>query len=178
LAALLVSDVDVLSAARHRDAERVLHAAEGALEFVIDELSLVPDWNGPLSGATHSRLRAALVLPAAAGGVVLDAVRVTLALQRASFASAWGTDTPEWQLFAHGNVQTDLPLDVPGVYVLVWVADDVGESDGNPAADSNGTVVIRARAIGPRKSTCDVQAVASRTSQPGVVRVLSRRVWR
>jgi hypothetical protein len=35
-------------------------------------------------------------------------------------------------------------------YVVVWVADDAAEADGDPQRDSNGLIAMRAEAFGPQ----------------------------
>lgn len=178
LALLLMTDVEVTAAGNQRDAAEVFHAADGALDYVIQEMALVPDWDDVLSGTVRSRAKGTLVLPVQAGGSAVDAVRLTQEVQQSSYGgSPWGTNTPRWTLFAHGSMARDLGVTgLPDrVYVLVWVSDDIAEADDDPARDSNGIVVVRVRALGVRGSRCDVQAVIARTSTAGVVRKVS---WR
>jgi hypothetical protein len=80
-------------------------------------------------------------------------------------------------LFAHGVPGADLPFaGLSGdAFALVWVADDITESDGDPSTDDNGVVVVRARAMGPRRSQADVQVVVARVA-PGIVRRVSMRL--
>lgn len=177
LAVLLMVDADVVAAGRHRDAARVLHAAEAALDTAVDELGQISDWGPVLSGAVRSRVQGTLRLPAVDTGVI-DAGRETWDVQRAAFGGGWGVDTPQWRLFAHGDASGDVPLGAPDIYLLVWVADDVGESDGSAARDTNDVIVVRARAVGVRRAVCDVQAVIARTPHTGVVRKVSSRVVR
>jgi hypothetical protein len=178
--AAVLADVETLVASNHRDSLVVRHAAEGAADVVVQELAQVADWTPALSGSVSSVLAGALVLPRSSGGGVVDAPTLTATLQQATYGGgAWGADTPRWRLFAHGNPGVDLPF--PGlsdqVYVLVWLSDDIAETDADPSVDTNDTVVVRARASGPRRSQCDVQLVITRTS-PGVVRRVSSRVIR
>lgn len=49
-----------------------------------------------------------------------------------------GADTPRWRVVATS--------DADGVAVSVWVADDPADRDGDPGADSNGLVAVRAEA--------------------------------
>jgi hypothetical protein len=178
--AAVLADVETLVASNHRDSLVVRHAAEGAADVVVQELAQAVDWTPALSGSVSSVLAGTFVLPRSSGGAVVDAPTLTSTLQQVTYGGgAWGADTPRWRLFAHGIPGVDLPF--PGlsdqVYVLVWVSDDIAESDADPWIDTNDTVVVRARASGPRRSQCDVQLVITRTS-PGVVRRVSSRVVR
>jgi hypothetical protein len=178
---LLVADMEVAAAGHHRDDAEVRYAADGGLDFVIQELALMTDWTPVLSGTTVSSLAGPLVLPAVAGGSAIDIAGATSGVQRAAYGGAgWAADTPRWRLFAHGAASTMLPgAALPDrVYLLVWVSDDTADGDGNPDADSNGSVVVRARAMGVRGARCDVQAVIARTAAAAVVRRTSWRVIR
>lgn len=179
-AVALIADADVSIAANHRDGVVLAHQAEGAAAFAVQELALLADWTPVLAGGVSSRLAGAFVLPPAAGGASLDGPGLTSALQQATYGgSPFGADTPQWRLFGRGVPGADLPFDglSEQVFVAIWISDDVAEVDGDPGADTNDTVVVRARAIGPRRSQCDVQAVVARV-EPGVVRRVSWRVIR
>jgi len=69
-------------------------------------------------------------------------------------------------------------------YVVVWVADDSDDLDGNAAVDANDIVMIRAEAFGPRGSKRAVEATIAReeamdATLPGVRRSDVRTiVWR
>lgn len=182
LSLLLLTDIEATVSASHRDGAEVFHAADGAIDHVVQELALLPDWTPVLSGAVRSRLAGPLVLPAGAGGGAIDAGRLTAEVQQAAYGGApWGVDTPRWRLFTHGpasDLADGAGLPSGRVYVLVWISDDVAERDGNVEADSNGVVVVRARAMGVRRSQCDIQAVVGRTEAAGILRRISWRVMR
>lgn len=178
--AAVLADVETLVASNHRDSLVVRHAAEGAADVVVQELAQAVDWTPALSGSASSVLAGAFVLPRSSGGAAVDAPTLTATLQQATYGGgAWGADTPRWRLFAHGIPGVDLPFSglSDQVYVLVWLSDDIAESDADPWVDTNDTVIVRARASGPRRSQCDVQLVITRAS-PGVVRRVSSRVIR
>jgi hypothetical protein len=94
----------------------------------------------------------------------------------------WGADNPRWRLFAYGPLRDLLP---PGAirshyYVVVLIADDQAENDGNPAMDGSdggnpgsGRVELRGEAFGPRSTHRGVEATVARTASG--VRVVS---WR
>lgn len=179
-AVALMADVETTVAANHRDGRVTAHAADGAIAFAIQELALLDDWTPALAGGVSSRLAGAFQLPPTLGAPPLDVPAMTTALQQASYGGdPFGTDTPHWRLFGHGVPGTDLPFSglSAQVFVLTWVSDDVAETDGDPLVDDNGVVVVRVRAIGARRSQCDVQAVIARVA-PGVIRLVSRRLIR
>lgn len=179
LTLLQLANIEIAASGNQRDGVEVFHAVEGALDYAIQELALVPDWNGVLAGTTRSRVSGPLRLPAAAGGSVLDEARLTADIQQSAYGgSAWGASTPRWRLFAHGSAVGDVGISgVPDhVYILVWVSDDIAEDDSDPSTDSNDHIVVRARAIGLRNSQRDVQAVIARTETPGVIRKISWRI--
>ena len=47
-------------------------------------------------------------------------------------------------------------------YVVVWIADDVDEVDGDPATDTNDVVMIHAEAFGTRGGRRAVEATIQR----------------
>jgi hypothetical protein len=63
-------------------------------------------------------------------------------------------------------------------YLVVWVADDVSETDGDPVADSNDVLMIRGEAVGSGGRTRTLDVTVTRAGvpagQPGL-RVIS---WR
>jgi hypothetical protein len=101
----------------------------------------------------------------------------------------WGRNNPRWQLFVHG------PADrIPGVdsraYVVVWVADDPSETDGNPLTDGGapagdevgtfgnpgrGRLGLIAHAYGPGAARRVVEASVERQEGTRAVRLLG---WR
>ncbi len=79
-----------------------------------------------------------------------------------------GADTPRWRLVA--------TADEDDVAVSVWVADDPADRDGNPEADSNGLVAVRAEA---RRASGALRVVEVHVARDGAgTRRLSwREVW-
>ena len=69
------------------------------------------------------------------------------------------------------DVDTDSPLgDIietdtvfSPMYVAVWIADDPGEVDADPATDANGILMMRAQAFGPSGTTSVVEVTLART---------------
>jgi hypothetical protein len=98
-------------------------------------------------------------------GTFVPLAQLTAARQAESDAFYADTpDRPVWQLLAHA------PLDrltgaAPPVYVIVWIADDVDEADGDPLHDSNGVLMLHAEALGLRGARRRVEVTVARESQ-------------
>jgi hypothetical protein len=155
---------------RMAGAEQARQVARGAAEVVLEralqELAIAADWNAILAGASASAFVDGMGSRQAADWGALDLVTLTDRLQQETDASnQWGSDAQTWRLFAHGPLDALLPSASggrlatgggghreTGFYVVAWVADDNGEGDGNPGADTNGRMAVRAEAFGPFRS--------------------------
>jgi hypothetical protein len=181
----IASRTETLIAASFRESRELLYAAEGAVALAIRDLDLAPDWSAVLSGAAASSFTdgASIGSRTLPGGTVLTLCcsggSVTADVQqRAHDGRDWGADTPQWQIFAWGPSAAWLPagrIQSP-IYVIVWVADDPPDGDGNPAADTNGVVELHAQALGVNGGRRVVQVLLERppASPPG----LRVRSWR
>lgn len=151
----------------HEEAVALLNAAESALELASRDLSAIADWNRVLDGSTRSP-----AVDGVAGGIrtmpaggSLDLTRLTNQLtcgsdtmcsdaQRATSTAErpWGADNPQWGLFMHTTLTTlNSPRQRQPTYIIVWMGDDAGETDGDPGVDGGGPGgegrhVLRARA--------------------------------
>ena len=110
----------------------------------------------------------------------LDLARLTAERQAESDARAgpdvFGADSPEWRLFAHAPLGALLPgdgFDLP-LYLVVWVADDEWDGDGDPAVDSNERILVRAHAFGAGGTRAIGEARVARTGG-GDLQILARR---
>jgi hypothetical protein len=148
-----VSTTETLISAAFRHGEETSSAADAALERALLDLDLLPDWTAVL-GASAVSFSDGQVQFAAPDGRRFDLGQLTLQRQRESDASygaqAFGADTPQWRLYAHANLGNILPTGSAHqpAYLVVWVADDGWDGDGNPAADSNQLVLVHAEAYG------------------------------
>lgn len=147
---VVLSSTDRAIAGNFQSGVRMLHAAEAAVERVVFDLMADTNWTPALSGARRSPFSDQTLRPPAPWGGVVDLAVLTQALQfETDSGSAWGGDTPRWRLFASGPLAAlggtshDAPL-----YLAVWVADDPGDRDGDPAVDANGVIGVRAQAFG------------------------------
>ena len=136
----------------HGTGLEVFYAADAGFERAIHDLSLAPDWNVVLGGGLSTFIDAssAPVLP---DGSVLNLTQATdvancgrspcsLAdLQAATSTRPWGPNNPIWRVYASGrlaDVSSSGSID-SNVYVVVWVADDPLETDGQPMIDGDTT---------------------------------------
>jgi hypothetical protein len=93
--------------------------------------------------------------------------------QAVSADRPWGADNPYWRLFLYGPLPTFAPYRFAGpVYVLVWVADDGREVDGNPEQDGmaetpgHGVLRVRADAFGRSGARRAIEAELVRVCRP------------
>lgn len=188
-AVALAGRTEALLAASFRQGREALYAAEGAAALAVRDLGTIADWGTVLSGATASSFTdgAAIGARRLPGGntITLCCTRPSLTddvQRRAHGGRSWAENTPRWQIFAWGPASAWLPGRLNSVmYVVVWVADDPDDGDGNPSADSNGVLGLYAQALGPGGARRVVEVLVRREPAapsgppPLGVRILS---WR
>jgi hypothetical protein len=185
----LTTSLEPAAAANHEASHAARLAAEAGVSVAAHQLAGMADWNpaltglvapavleqGPLEVDLPDGTRASLdelTARATCGrpGPCSDADRSAITLAR-----PWGTNNPMWQVFGHARLDLLVPGGdgLPPVVVVVWVADDPAELDGDPMADSGvgpageprpgGCIVaVRAEAFGPRFSHCALLATVTR----------------
>jgi hypothetical protein len=62
-----------------------------------------------------------------------------------------------------GTIQSD-------AYVVVWMADDPSENDGDPLADSNGVITVLAQAMGSSGTIRSVEVTVAKTDTSEIER--------
>jgi hypothetical protein len=172
-ALVAVTTTETLIGASYRHAQEASFGAEAALERAFLDLSHVADWSRVLA-APPANLTSSFddgqAVARAPDGTDLDLARLTAARQRESDArygaSTFGADTPQWRLFAHAAPR-DL-MSAPGLdarlYLVVWVADDESDADGDASVDSNRRILVWAAAIGAGGARKAVEARVGRSS--------------
>lgn len=180
-AVIMVSRTETAIANNYRNSQEALYAADAAVERVVQDLLLVPRWNdilanggagvaGVTSSFTVGSPATQITLPTG-GKVTLNATTANMQAQTDA-DDVWGTNDPQWRLFAWGPLSDLLNTSAidSNMYVAVWVADDPadgpssGVADGNPLLDSNGTLTLRAEAIGPGGTRKTIEVTVARTS--------------
>jgi hypothetical protein len=188
---VLMASMEIRMAGAERARHAVRGAAEVALERALQELAIAADLNEILAGSVRSGVAGADLSPDVGDWGALDLSALTDSLQRETdAANQWGVDGQVWRLF--GYVPLDVLLDVAGpggsgtggggagggaagspFYTVAWVSDDPADGDGNPSADANSRVVVRAEAFGPFRSRQALVATVRR--QGGSLELIS---WR
>jgi hypothetical protein len=175
-ALLWVASVDRRLAAVDQRRERVAAGAVVATEAAVAALAAEPDWTAVLSGLVRlPRGDPATVIDHA--GVRLDLAELTRERQEAADRLARGQpDDPQWRVYGWGRLAA---LVAPAfadsdLLLLVWVADDGEDGDGEPWEDRNGRMQVRGEAFGPGRARAAWSAVVRR--EPHGVALLSARV--
>jgi len=204
LALVLNLTIERLLLANAREASSLLTAAEAALEAGLHDLGAQTTWDTALGGARVSAFSdgAAGGTRTMAAGETIDLIESTslATCGRASCSHAqivavtparpWGPANPRWRLFAWGRTSALAGAAWPAdPYLLVWVADDPMDEDGDPARDAqagtagHGVLLLRTEARGRRGARAVIEAVARdrcATAAPGPcvpgIRVQSWRV--
>lgn len=135
----MIAAMERRSAAAYAVSLQLRFAAEGALALTTSELRSA-DWDAVLSGAGSAHWQRSL-------SPALDSAALTQAVQRQTVMdSSHGADTPVWRLFAQ-MPWSAVSRSASAAQTLVWVADDWGDGDGDPARDRNGLILVRVTAV-------------------------------
>lgn len=181
LVALTTTETSISLSFRH--AQEASHGAEAALERALHDLAAMGDWSAALAappGNVTSTFDDGETMPLTPAGRSLDLTRLTAERQAESDARAgpdvFGADSPEWRVFAHaplGALMTGDGFELP-LYLVVWIADDEWDGDGDPAVDSNQRILVRAQAFGAGGAARSAEARVGRTGG-GDLQILARR---
>ncbi len=187
LALVLTTTSETLISGNFRNSAEASYAADAVLERAMDDVLTVSDWNKLLDGSTQS----AFVDGAPSGArTLLDGSTIDLTqavnmanCQKVTSCSAaemnantserpWGANNPRWNLYAYGNLRDMMPtasINSP-YYVVLMVADDPSENDGDPTKDGAsaanpgaGVLAMRAEAFGPRGAHRVLEITVART---------------
>lgn len=172
-AAILATSVESRIAGNFRAGIEIQYAAEAAAERVMADLVTAPDWDPYLRGEAAAPFRDGVpagVRTLADGTTVNLSAILSLAncgrlttcsqveMERVTAERPWGVNNPAWRPYAYG------PLSMAGAgsemtsqaYVVVLVADDPAEDDGDATRDGlraednpgAGTMLVRVEAFG------------------------------
>lgn len=194
MALILTTMTETKISANYREGSEALYAADAGIERVMQDLLTVPDWNNILSGSTTS----SFVDGAATGdrdlpdGTKLSLTEATNVVRCGKVTTCsdadmnaitderpWATNNPRWQLYAYGPINELLPTQSINSrnYVIVWVADDPSENDGNPLQDGTvatnpgrGVLAMLAHAYGPDGTRRVVEMTVARTDTTEIER--------
>jgi hypothetical protein len=176
----LVASTELTAAANYEASQQGLYAADAGVERTIGELRLMSTWAGiPASstGTSFAEFNDGQLLPPAPDRSPLNLPQLTSRRQADSDAMYPSTpNRPVWHLFAHAPLNRIVPgVSAAAPYVVVWVADDADDVDGDPSSDSNDVVVIHAEAFGVRGGKRAIEVTLYREEAmaaglPGVMR--------
>jgi hypothetical protein len=178
----LANTESALSAA-YRHVHEAMNGAEAGAELALHDLAAIGDWSAVVAVPPANRTARFVdrtMFPTAPNGQTLDLAALTANRQRESDArdgpGLFGADSPQWRLFAYARLSDLLPRSEPvfPVYLVVWVADDGVDGDGDPAADANGIILIRSEAFGSGGARRVIEAAVGRAENQSI-RLLS---WR
>ena len=189
----LTTSYEPLAAANFESNRSARLAAEAGVAIAVHELAGLADWNLVLAGLAgsavleHGDIDVDLPDGSRAGLGELTA-RATCGragpcadTDRAAFTAArpWGPNNPDWRVFGQGRLDRLVPegAGLAPAVIVVWVADDPAELDGDPLTDSGvgpggewrpgGCVLaVRAEAFSARFAHSAVVATVARQA-PG-----------
>ncbi len=177
-AVTLIVATESAVAANYHASQQGLYAADAGIERAIAELRALPAWSTvPVSATSSSDFNDGQVTPRGPDGSMLNLAQMTVRRQAESDAVyANLPNRPVWRLYAHAplNRIASGGGDVRP-YVVVWIADDADEIDGNASVDTNDVVMLHAEAFtaggGKRAIAATIQREeAMAAGLPGVVR--------
>ncbi len=180
-AALTVTaNMDATVQSSYRADSELGYAAEAAVGRAVQEVRQSTRWDDLLTGAQVSPFLASSSVVSLPSGGTFDLAAETNRWQAITNAALGGPDTPRWRLFSSGRL-----ADIAGpgaidssAYLVVWVADDVSEADGNPTADSNGMLLVRGEAVASSGRTRTLDVTVTRAPAPAGRPGLSVISWR
>ena len=171
-ALVLATVTETAIAANYRDATATFYAAEGAVEFAMQEIAAAPDWRDVIAASGRSSF-----VDGPAGGlrtVGAIALDLTHATRDVNVNAA---ENQAWVLYAFGPFQDLVPSSAgrSGVYVAVWVADR-SEEPGDQASAPEALSIV-GQAYGARGSRRTVEAIVTKADL-STIRAVSWREWR
>lgn len=202
LTLVLTTSTESKITANFRSAQEALYAADAGVERVMDDLLTVADWNTvlrgtdcclsgngsafidgkpsseprPLGDGTFLRLDSATYMANCGKPTPCS----TADMDTSTDERPWGANNPRWRIYAYGPVAELIPTGTTinsSLYLIVWVADDPSESDGDPTTDGavatnfgSGILSIRAEAFGPGGTHKVVEVTIAKTDTTEIER--------
>lgn len=180
LGLVTIASLDTAMAGAARADAMSLEGADSAIERALQDLGRMADWSLVLNGTERSTFDSGPTVRSLPGRGTVDLPAITASLQAASDGFArLGANNPVWRLFAWGwlsELSGDEDVGLP--FAAVWVSDDLGETDNDPQADSNGRICLRAVAFGPAAAERAVDVAVAQITDPVGVKVIAWRAMR
>jgi len=179
-ALVVISSSEERIAASYRDVAVTRYAAEAAAERMLLDLQSVTTWDDVLSGAVRSSVASGPEEWRLATGTRVAVAPETGALSaRLQAAYPLAGNTPVPRLFGWGAIDDLLPgaiAPATNLYFAVWISDDEGEVDGDPAHDGNARVRVHSLAVSSAGARHEIDTVVARVAPSPSA--LQRLVWR
>jgi hypothetical protein len=191
LGLMMTTMTETMIANNYRESSESLYAADAGVERVMQDLLTIPDWNRILGGLQQSSFvdGASSGTRTLADGSTVDLTAATNMMNCAKLTTcsagdltAWtaerpyGANNPVWRLVAHAPLSEIIETGtiVSPMYVVVWIADDIGETDNNPQLEGGppvgtpenlgrGILMIRAESFGPNGAKSMLEVTVART---------------
>jgi hypothetical protein len=184
---MLTTSSETIIAGFFVTSEATRYAAEAALERVLADLSVAPDWNGLVDGSIRSTFVDGRPARTLSDGSTIDldqllnmancqkATGCSIAEMNRATPTAHGGNNPRWQLVAHAPLDalSNATMSSP-FYAVVLVGDDPSETDNDPTRDGSdqdnpgsGIVAIRAEAFGPGGAFRAIEVTVARPAGAG-----------
>lgn len=199
VALVMTTTTETRIAGNYSGGVEALYAADAAVERVMDDILTVPDWNDILNGTRQSAfvdgpasgtriLPNGTTLDLTAATNMLDCGKLTTCsdadLNALSDERPWGTNNPRWRLYAYGRVDDMLPTESINSldYVVVWIADDPADTDGDATKDGitpdlngnanpgKGVLAMHAEAYGPMGVKRVIEVTVAKTDTTEIER--------
>jgi hypothetical protein len=202
LALVLITTIDTRAAFNFRGASEALFAADAGIELALPDLAGTADWSAVLDGSAGSTfVDGAGGARTLADGRSLDLVEVVNQVTCGHAAACtpaemdaitesrpWGPNNPRWRLYMNGTLGSLASGQVvrSSCYLVVLVADDPSETDGNPLRDGvagqnpgAGVLLVRSEAFGPGGAHKVIEATVARPGgQAGLAAGVRMVAWR
>jgi len=191
LGLILAVFMDRLATGNMNGSIAMLYAADAGIELAARDLGETANWDEVLSGSRRSSFTDGATggVREVAGGGAVDLTALTNRLNCGKSSSCttaqmsansrdrpWGLNNPRWQLYAYGPMPHLAPwLRPEACYLVVWVADDAREDDGNPLSDGaagesgHGIVRVHAETFGLGGGNRAIEAELGRACRGGGV---------
>jgi hypothetical protein len=174
----LIVFTESIVAGTYHASQQGLYAADAGIELAIAEARALSAWTSlPSSPSSSSDFNDGQITPSGPDGTALDLVQSTMKRQAESDAVYPNVaDRPVWRLYAHATLNRIAGRAASGTpYVVVWIADDADDLDGDPAVDTNDVVMLHAEAFTVRGGRRAIEVTIHREQAmaagfPGVTR--------
>ena len=196
LALVMTTMSETMITTNYRESAETVYAADAGVERVMQDMLTVADWNLILQGGARSSfVDGAPGVRTLPDGTQIDLVAATNVMNCGRTTATpctaaemdvrtedrpYEKNNPRWQLFAYAPLTSiiETATVASSSYVVVWVADDNGEIDGDPTLDGGvplleygpvaknlgaGVLQLHAEAYGSQGARSSIEVTLART---------------